>query len=57
MLFQRDFTASLLGMHAFRRTMRGVIFLMISTKNRQECGVWVVLALAGGTDGRGHTPR
>ena len=57
MLCQEHFAASLLGMHAFRRAMRGVISLMISTKNRQECCVWVVLALGGGTGGRGHAPR
>ena len=57
MLCQRHFAASLLGIHAFRRAKRGVISLMISTKNRQECCVWVVLALGGGIGGRGHAPR
>jgi hypothetical protein len=33
------------------------IFLMISSKNRQEGCVWVALALGGGTGGRGHAPR
>jgi hypothetical protein len=51
------FAALLLEMHAFRGTMRSAIFLMILTKNRQECCRWVVLALAGSTDGRGHVPR
>jgi hypothetical protein len=57
MLFQMPFAASLLGIHTFSRARSGAISLMISTKNRQECGVWVVLDLAGGTGGRGHAPR
>jgi hypothetical protein len=57
MLCQIPFAASLLGMHAFRRARRGAISLMISTKNRQECGVWVVLDLAGGIGGRARAPR
>jgi hypothetical protein len=47
----------LLGLHALRRVMRGAISLMISTKNWQECGVWVALALGSGTAGRAHAPR
>jgi hypothetical protein len=57
MLCQGYFAALLLEMHALRRARRGAIFLMISTKNRQECCAWVVLALGGGTGGKGHAPR
>jgi len=57
MLFQMPFAVSFLGMNAMREGKSGAFFLMISTKNWQECCVWVVLDLAGGTGGRGHAPR